>query len=191
MNNLAYNYDDVWEEKLDGKIVLMSPRPVLNHNRVLTKISRLFGNYLEGKPCEVFSDGVDVKLTENDTVIPDVMVVCDKSIIKDDVIQGAPSLIVEILSPSTAKRDKGYKKELYEKCGVLEYWIVDTASKSIEVYLLKNGRYILDEVYSVLPESILKKMTDEEREAVKYNFKTSLFDDLVISVEDIFRVINN
>ncbi|MCL2055330.1 MAG: Uma2 family endonuclease [Oscillospiraceae bacterium] len=186
MNNLAYNYDDVWEEKLDGKIVLMSPRPITNHGIVAGNIYRIFGNFLKGKPCKAFMDGIDVHLTEKDTVIPDAIIVCNRDYIKHDGIYGAPDLIVEILSPSTAKNDKGYKKNLYEKCGVREYWIVDTANKSVEVYLLKDGRYELDEVYSILPDYLTEKMKPEELALVKYEFKTSLFDDLVVKIEDVF-----
>lgn len=66
------------------------------------------------------------------------MVVCNKDIIKKDGVHGVPDLIVEVISPSTAKKDKGYKKDLYETCGVKEYWLVDTDNRSIEVYLLKK-----------------------------------------------------
>ena len=79
----------------------------------------------------------DVHLSENDCVIPDVMIVCNSDIIKDNAIYGAPDLIVEVLSPGTEKRDRGYKKDLYERCGVREYWIVDPVSLTVEVYLLK------------------------------------------------------
>jgi Uma2 family endonuclease len=187
MNNLAYDYnDDVWEETLNGKIVAMSPRPATNHNIVSNNISNIFHNYLKGKPCKTFMDGIDVHMTEDDTVIPDALIVCERDKIKPDGIYGAPDLIVEVLSPGTAKRDKGYKKDLYERCGVKEYWIVDISNLSIEVYLINNGKYELDDVYLIYPDYLLKKMKREEKDAIAYEFKTSLFGDLTIKVKDVF-----
>lgn len=94
-------------------------------------------------------DGTDVYLSDNDRVIPDVMIVWNRDIIKKDGIHGTPDLIVEVLSPSTAKNDKGYKKELHEKSGVKEYWIIDPVMRSIETYLLADGKYVLDEFYAL------------------------------------------
>ena len=184
--NLAYQ-EEVWKELIDGQVVAMSPRPTINHNFASGRLYSIFDHFLRGKPCVPFSDGVDLYLSEKNHFIPDMMVVCDKDKVKDDGIYGAPSLVVEVLSPSTAKRDKGYKKDAYEAAGVQEYWIVDTNSKSIEVYLLKNGRYTLDEVYSVYPDYLLEKMTEAERAAVPTEFRCSLFDDLTIRLEEVFE----
>ena len=176
-----------WEEMIDGQIVAMSPRPNINHNFIAGRLYSIFDHFLRGKPCTPFSDGVDLFLSEKDHFIPDMMVVCDRDRIKNDGVYGAPSLVVEVLSPSTAKRDIGYKKNAYEAAGVGEYWIVNTDSKSIEVYLLQDGRYVLDEVYSVYPDYLLKKMSDEERAAVPTEFHCSLFDDLTIRLEEVFE----
>ena len=136
-NNLAYQAEP-WEEKLNGQIILMSPRPSVNHNQLIGNIYHIFRSYLKGKACKAFTDGVDVFLTDKDNVIPDAMIVCNKDIIKPDGIHGAPDLVVEVLSPSTAKNDRGYKKDLYEAAGVKEYWIVDPTMRSIEAYLLSD-----------------------------------------------------
>lgn len=79
---------------------MMSPRPAVNHNRVITNISRIFSTYLRTKRCESFSDGIGVHLAEKNIMIPDV--VCNRDIIKSNGIYGAPDLVVEVLSPSTA-----------------------------------------------------------------------------------------
>lgn len=152
-DNLAYQ-EEQRMEVLDGKTILTSPRPTINHNIVSGNIYRAFATYLSGKTCMPFVDGVDVYLTAKDRVIPDGMIVCNREIIKRNGIHGAPNLIVEVLSPSTKKNDKGYKKNLYEKCGVQEYWIVDIDSKSVEVYLLNDGAFILDEVYQLPPPNV-------------------------------------
>ncbi len=182
MNNLAYQ-DTPWEELLNGEIVLLSPRPTVTHNRVAGRIFVAFSNYLEDKSCCPFSDGTDVYLTENDHVIPDGMIVCRDDIIWNDGIHGSPDLIVEVLSPSTEKNDKGYKKELYERVGVKEYWIVDTKSCSIEVYLLTEGKYKLQEVYRLPDED----MTEQEKEQCKVNIPVSLYDDFSIPLAKIFQ----
>lgn len=182
--NLAYQ-EDRREEWIDGKIVAMSPAST-GHIYVSGNIYRIFGNYLQGKNCIAFSDGLLVRLSDTDKFVPDVMVVCDRDKIKRTYINGAPDLVVEVLSPSTAKNDKGYKKDVYESSGVPEYWIVNPAGKSIEVYLLKNGRYTLDNVYTRYPDEELAEMTDEEKAVVVTEFKCHLYDDLIIRLDDIF-----
>ena len=78
------------------------------------------------------------------------------------------------------------KKDLYEKCGVKEYWIVDPENRSIEVYLLQDGKYKLDNIYSIFPDYVIKKMTEHEKANIQIGFKCSLYDDLTISLDDIF-----
>ena len=110
------------------------------------------------------------------------MIVCDRDKIKWDGVHGAPDLVVEILSPSTAARDKGYKKDVYEASGVREYWIVNPMDRSVEVYLLVNGRFALDDIYYILPPEQMEAAKDKCRTQLKCH----LYDDLVIRLEDIF-----
>lgn len=164
----------------------MSPRPTTDHYHVSFNIAYIFTTYLRGKRCTPFGDGVDLYLTETDRFIPDGMVVCDTEKIKRDGVHGAPDLVVEVLSPSTAKHDRGRKKQVYEQCGVSEYWIVDPANKTLEQYLLQQGAFTLHEVYAIYPDYMLDKMTEEERAALPASFRCSLFEDLDIVLEDIF-----
>ena len=182
--NLAYQ-EERREERIDGKVVLMAPAS-MNHNRVVRNISRILDSHLQGRTCEAFTDGAAVYLTEEDFYIPDVMVVCDPSKVQEDGIHGAPDLVVEILSPSTATYDRGRKKDMYEKCGVREYWIVNPADKTVEQYFLRDGRFSLHETYAILPDWMLSRMRTEDLVRVKKAFQCSLYDDLVISLEDIF-----
>ena len=175
-------------ELIDGKFVAMSPRPVIDHLFVASNIYTIFDSYLRGKRCIPFADGADLYLTKKDRFIPDMMVVCDPEKIRRDGVHGAPDLVVEVLSPGTAKRDMTYKKALYEQCGVREYWIVHPTERMIEQYILgEEGRFVLANVYTQYPDYLLEKMTDEEREQIVTEFHCSLFDDLTISIEDIFR----
>jgi Uma2 family endonuclease len=183
--NLAYQ-DEIWEELIDGTIVAMSPA-ASNHNRISGNIHAIFWTYLKDKPCEPFPDGENLFLSEKDHLIPDGMIVCDPDKIKSDGVHGAPDLVVEVLSPSTAKNDRGHKKEAYAAAGVKEYWIVSPNDKLLEQYLLKDGQFVLHDVYVIHPDYELAKMTEEERAALVTEFKCSLYDDLLISLEDVFR----
>ena len=183
-DNLAYQ-EERREELIGGKVVMMSPASA-EHVYTAGSIYNIFKNYLKGKNCIPFSDGLLVHLTDENKFVPDMMVVCDRSKIKSDGVHGAPDLVVEVLSPSTAKDDRTRKKEIYEACGVPEYWLVSPTDKSIEVYLLESGKYILHDVYTVRPDWVLKQMTDEERAAIVTEFKCHLYDDLIIRLDDIF-----
>lgn len=186
MGNSAYEMEKRRDEMLSGKIVAMSPRPTVNHNEVTGNILTIFKNFLKGKKCKAYGDGVDLYLSPTDRFVPDGMIVCNRDIIKSDGIHGAPDLVVEVLSPTTAGNDKGYKKDAYAKYGVKEYWIVDTANKAVEVYLLQNNQFALDFVYVIFPDYMIEKMNDEEKASIITEFHCSLFPDLSISIEDIF-----
>lgn len=186
-SHLAYQQDDIWEERIEGKVVAMSPRPMVNHNQVAFNVSVLFHSYLKGKTCRVFSDGYDLFLDEENNFVPDMMVVCNPDKIKPNGIYGAPDLVVEVLSPGTAKYDRGPKKKVYERCGVREYWIVDPLNRSVEQYLLQDGALELETVYAIFPSYTLEKMSEEDRAAIITRFKCSLFDDFEIALEDIFQ----
>ena len=201
-------------EFLDGKLVSMSPMPTPNHNRAIGNIFNIFKNFLKNnnapcafcypdvclgkasvsydiKNCEVFTDGVDVYM-DKDTVIPDVFIVCDKNKIKGNGIYGAPDLIVEVLSPTTLKRDKGYKMKLYERCGVKEYWLVSTECQSVDIYVLKEGKLTLTESHGVIPSYLIEKMEyEEDRAVIIESFSSTLFPDLEIKLDDMFENIIN
>ena len=183
-DNLAHQ-EEIRDEMLNGKVILMSPRPAVNHNRVIGNIFFAFMGYLRGKTCEPFADGTDVYLAEEDRVIPDVMIICKKEIIKRKGVFGVPDLIVEVLSPGTEKRDRGYKKDLYEKSGVREYWLVEPETQTVEVYLLKDKKFILDDVYRIFPDYV--ELSADEQEHYKSEVPVSLYDDFSIPLEDIFR----
>jgi len=190
MSNIALQqpatlWDRRGKEMINGKIVTMAPvRP--DHWRVSKRISTTFDNYFEGKSCEVFSD-VPVYLSKGNKVAPDIAVVCDRSIVKGNGIHGVPDLVAEILSPSTAARDKTEKKDIYEEFGVKEYWIVDAKSHIVEAYLLRDGKYMTSGIYTIHDEFDKMEMTDEEKAEIVTQFKTSLFDDLIIDINEVFK----
>ncbi len=193
MDNLAYAEEytpQTATELINGKTVMMSPRPRIEHVRVNFRICRIFGNYLFGKTCEAFSEA-DVYIDEQNRLIPDAMIVCNPDIVQDDGIHGAPDLVVEILSPSTAAYDRGAKKDIYEQAGVKEYWIVDTFAKSIEVYHNISGKFRLANIYCYYTDeqkAEIAALPDDSKYKVDiYDvIKVSVCDNLIVRLADIF-----
>jgi len=133
-------------ELIEGELIMV-PSPFIYHQRVSGKIEFLLRGFVEkNKLGEVFYAPCDVHLGDN-VVQPDILFVSKEHsyiIIKEE-IKGAPDLVIEILSPATAERDRTFKKVLYARYGVQEYWIVDPEKKTIEVLTLKKEGY---ETYS-------------------------------------------
>ena len=184
-SNLAYR-EEFREELIGGKVTAMSPRPMYNHNHIASRIYWVFETYLKGKPCTAIADGTDLYLTEEDRFVPDVMVVCDRDKIRRDGVHGAPDLVVEVLSPSTMRNDRMHKKEVYQACGVREYWLVDPENRTIEQYLLREEKLELNTVYVSIPDYELERMSEKEKAKVETHFRCSLYSDFDIALEDIF-----
>ena len=175
-------------EIIEGVKVIMSPTPNSSHGSVVSNIITIFNIYCwNTNNARVFGDNIDVHLPDGSLYRPDVTVIRDLSIIKpQDTIYGVPDLIVEILSRSTMNKDRGIKKDVYEKNGVKEYWIVDTWNKSIEVYHLIDGKFKFDYIYQVYSQTELEELTDEERAEVRNEIKVSIFDDLMVDIHKVF-----
>lgn len=190
MNSTAIYQDDYTIiEKINGQEVLMSPRPATRHSRAAGRIYGIFFQFLRKKRCEAFFEH-EVHIDDENVFVPDVLIICDKNKIKANWIDGAPDLVVEVLSPSTTINDRGIKKDIYERSGVKEYWIVDPIAKSIEVHYLKDGRLVLDHVYMIFPPEEWERMTEEQRAAARLSVKVSLYDDLLVDVREVFEDID-
>lgn len=120
----AWPDEERWEI-IDGVAYAMSPAPSTKHQTVAVNLLVIFKQACAGKPCRPFVAPTDVKLSDRDVVQPDILVVCDPAIITPSHIEGAPDVVVEILSPHTSTKDLREKKALYERAGVKEYLIVD------------------------------------------------------------------
>jgi len=130
-------------ELVDGEIVARN-FPTASHQRILFKLTMLFGNFA-GQLGEVLFAPFGVVLDDFDDVQPDLMFVRNerREIVQEDGIFGAPDLVVEIISPSSTKTDRGKKFKLYERMDVPEYWIVDIKNRSVEVYQRQESGYEL------------------------------------------------
>ena len=151
----SYTYKDylTWQfkervELILGKIFKMSPASQSDHQHVSAVLSGQFYNYLKGKECKFFASPFDVRLpvtnkkNEVNTVVqPDLCVICDPTIIDAKGCDGVPDLIVEIISKSSVDRDLHEKYDLYQECGVKEYWILHPNDKTLVIHTLEGGQY--------------------------------------------------
>ncbi|MDB5197636.1 MAG: hypothetical protein JWP88_2007 [Flaviaesturariibacter sp.] len=143
-----YTYEDwvQWEgrwELLEGHPIAMSPSPVPKHQRVAAEIITEFILTLRQsgcKSCRVYPD-MDFKIANDTILVPDILIVCGE--INSKILDFAPALIVEILSPSTALRDRNTKYQLYEREGVKYYLIVDVEKETVEINHLSSAGYTL------------------------------------------------
>ncbi len=129
--------EDTRVELIDGVIYYMGA-PTTNHQHLVAEIQYMLMDYIKKNKgrCKVFSSPVDVQLDCDDKTMvqPDVLIVCDENKINKEGIFGAPDLVVEVLSPSTRKKDMSVKLAKYMGAGVREYWIVDPDTKRVIVY---------------------------------------------------------
>lgn len=156
-------------EILEGEPFLMSAAPNDLHQKVVTNLTGEFYSYLKGKDCVVRTAPYAVRLFSEgksdegvSTVVqPDLSIICDRSKLDEKGCSGAPDLVIEVLSKSTAHYDRGQKLALYKTAGVHVYWLVDPYNESIEVYDFKDDpeRFFASAIYqndngSTIPVSI-------------------------------------
>lgn len=158
--NGTYSYSDYlqWQfeelvELIKGKVFPMSA-PMSRHQQIVGNLHLIVGSYLRRKKCRVFVAPFDVRLPTYDingelipdtqTIVqPDICVICDPTKIDERGCKGVPEMVIEVLSPSTAKKDLNEKFNLYEEVGVSEYWIVFPEAKTVSIYLLEDEKYVL------------------------------------------------
>lgn len=131
-------------ELLYGSLVL-TPAPSLRHQRSLLALARVLDAYATSCGGEMVLSPIDVRLAGHSVVQPDIVYVSPRrSEILQQRLAGAPDLAVEILSPGTARRDRGAKLQLYAETGVIEYWIVDPAAETIEFLVNDDGQFRIE-----------------------------------------------
>lgn len=137
-------------ELIDGEAYFMAPAPNLDHQEVAGEVYRQIANALTGKKCRAFIAPIDVRLAQQqgeadkqiDTVVqPDVLVVCDLGKLDRRGVRGAPDWVLEVLSPATASHDQIKKRDLYERHGVREYWLVHPVDRVLTIYLLDGKEF--------------------------------------------------
>lgn len=124
--------------------LVMTPAPLYRHQRISNDINVKLSNFVnQNQLGEVLDAPLDVYLDDKNIFQPDIMFLSNENrgIIREDGLHGAPDFVIEILSPSNAKFDLKKKKDVYERSGVKEYWIVDPESKEVKGYFLKKGSF--------------------------------------------------
>ncbi|HEX9286279.1 MAG TPA: Uma2 family endonuclease [Thermoanaerobaculia bacterium] len=129
-----------------GGELFLTPAPGTRHQRISARLQFLLTRRVrETGEGEIFNAPCDLLLSETDVVQPDLLFVARgrERIVEERYVSAAPDLVVEILSESTAKRDRGIKAKLYERTGVKEFWIVDPWEKTVEIFRRDGPAFVL------------------------------------------------
>ena len=178
-------------EIIEG-VKFMAPSPGWGHVNVTANLIATIGVHARiNKLGVAVADNFDVHFPDGNLFQPDFIFVSAENAkllfqSKDNTIHGVPDMVAEIFSKSTMKRDLGIKKDVYERNGVREYWIIDPWSENIQVYLLREGKYFLDDVYQNYSDDELSKLTDEERAEVKMEVPVAVLDGFTVKIRNIF-----
>jgi Uma2 family endonuclease len=161
---LLFPDDGLRHEIIDGEHYV-TPSPVTRHQRIAGNLHYLLRRHLETHPVgEVFMAPFDVLLSDVDIVVPDLVYISHERahLITSKNLQGAADLVIEIVSPSTRRRDERLKRELYERVGVEEYWVVDPERDAINVHRRAGGEFLQPTEYArgqVLSTALLPGLT--------------------------------
>jgi len=189
MLNAALNLYDEDFEIIEGE-KFMSPSPSVNHNLITARLIMALGTPLVVSNRGYALPEMDVHFPDGNLVKPDLTVISfdNRQIMhKKSAIYGVPEMAVEIFSRSTRKRDVTIKKNIYEKNGVKEYWIVDPFAKTIEVFTLHDGKFDEGAEYIYYDdEDEWNSLTEEERENSPQEIVSSIFEDVTVKLSDAF-----
>ncbi len=160
---LSWTDEERWEI-IAGEALCMGPAPSTSHQRISGELYVWLREQALRRGCLVFFSPIDVILDEENVVQPDIIMVCDQEKVKEAGILGAPDLVVEVLSPTTALKDKGVKRLLYERFSVQEYLLVDPIYLYVERYHLEENRFVGPDIFGAkdqitfrtLPEASLQ-----------------------------------
>lgn len=137
--------DGVRRELINGEL-FVTPSPFTRHQRLVRRLAISLGNHLDLHPeqGEVFAAPLDVVMTPFDVVEPDLLVVLGDQleILTEKNVRGAPGLVIEVLSRGTQKRDETLKRNLFDREGVREYWLVDPKRNQIAMYRRSAGSFV-------------------------------------------------
>lgn len=170
LKDTAYhNYADYLQwldnsyELIDGEAYFMAPAHNLEHQEVAGEVYFQLRSSLAGKKCRTFIAPIDVRLPRQDetddqinTVVqPDVLVVCDNNKLDRRGVRGAPDWVLEVLSPATASHDQIKKRDLYERHGVREYWLVHPTDRVLTIYLLQGKEFTKPRIVELAGETAI------------------------------------
>ncbi|MEI7902116.1 MAG: Uma2 family endonuclease, partial [bacterium] len=161
--------DEPRQEIINGVSYAMAS-PTVRHQELSVCLTLAMGPFFKGKMCRLFVAPLDVVLSEDTVVQPDLLVVCDPKKITGACVRGAPDLVTEILSPSSASYDRLLKFKRYADAGVKEYWLVSPELALIEIFTLDGGSFRLADGFM-----------QQER------LQSALFPELAFAMADVFE----
>ena len=152
----------------------------LEHSIVIHNFVIKVGSQIKDSLCRVFGDTVQYEWRENDykVVVPDVSIICNMRDRKNISFTGIPRFVMEVLSNSTEKYDRGEKMQIYAKAGIGEYWIVDWRKKQVEIYLFDFDEN--DMVYPYLYKTVTRENAEE--------LGIVMFPNLQITFDELFDI---
>ncbi|MBR0288823.1 MAG: Uma2 family endonuclease [Selenomonadaceae bacterium] len=186
----AYDTRDDYELIEGEKIMLESP--VFGHANVTSNLVAIIGSYVSIKKLGVVIAGnFDVNFPDGNLFRPDFIFVSAENAKKlfankNSTLHGVPDMVAEIFSRSTMKRDVGIKKDVYERNGVREYWIIDPWRENIDVYLLRDGKYELGGQYENWSDDELLQISEEERSKIEMEIPVAVLDGFKVKIKNIF-----
>lgn len=172
---------------------IMAPSADIWHNNTMGKLYLLIGMHVATNRLGwVFTDSMDVHFPDGSLFKPDFIFIgaANSNIVIDNkhrTIHGVPDMVAEVFSRSTIKRDLTVKKDIYERNGVREYWMIDPWRETVEVYLLRDGKYEFGGLYQNWSDDELLRLTDEERAEVKFEVPVNVLDGFKIKIKNIFN----
>ena len=170
----------------------MAPSADSWHNNAAGKLYLLIGMYAAtNRLGYVFTDSLDVHFPDGNLFKPDFMFIsaANSKIVVDNkhsTIHGVPDMVAEVFSRSTMKRDIGIKKDIYERNGVKEYWMIDPWRETVEVYLLRDGKFEFGGLYQNWTEDELVRLPEDERAAVELEVPVAVLDGFKVKIKNIF-----
>lgn len=178
-------------EIIEG-VKFMAPSPGWGHVNVTANLVTIINGYARiNKLGVAIADNFDVHFPDGNLFKPDFIFVSAENAKRlfekrDSTLHGVPDMVAEILSRSTMKRDVGIKKDVYERNGVKEYWIIDPWRETVDVYLLRDGKYELDGHYENWSDDELLRLTEEERAEVQMEVPVAVLDGFKVKIRNIF-----
>ena len=178
-------------ELIEGE-KFMAPSADIGHNNVVAKLAMIIGMHAAiNRLGLVFTDSLDVHFPDGNLFKPDFIFVSsanEKLYVdqKRNTLHGVPDMVAEIFSRSTMKRDIGIKKEIYERNGVREYWMIDPWRETVEVYLLRDGKFEFGGLYQNWSEDELLRLPEEERAQVESEIPVAVLDGFKVKIKNIF-----
>ena len=178
-------------EIIEG-VKFMAPSADVWHNNVVGKLTIIIGMYVAtNKLGLVFTDSLDVHFPDGNLFKPDFSFIsaANRKIVVDNkhkTIHGVPDMVAEVFSRSTMKNDTNIKKDVYERNGVKEYWMIDPWRETVEVYLLREGKFEFGGLYQNWSEDELLRLSEEERAEIELEVPVAVLDGFKVKIKNIF-----